>query len=130
MARLTCSFRVTRHRCPIGQLLPLAPARCSSVEPRLVAHRPDYMMGYAKTFERLAEESVIGNATFVSVRHVADRGMISAATIAALEARKIDYILPGARRSSTEVRETVLHDDGTAVPLSIPRPEGSKPIWR
>ena len=45
------------------------------------------MMGYAKTFERLAEESVIGNATFVSVRHVADRGMISAATIAALEAQ-------------------------------------------
>ena len=60
---------------------------------------------------------------------VADRGMISAATIAALEAQKIDYIpgqafrsrhvnvpkRPGAReRSTKEVRETVLHDDGAA----------------
>lgn len=55
---------------------------------------------------------------------VADRGMISAATIAALEARKIDYI-PGAReRSTKEVRETVLHDDGAAVPLTIPRQKG------
>ena len=68
-------------------------------------------MGYAKTFERLAEESVIGNATFVSVRHVADRGMISAA----LETQKIDYILGARERSSTEVRQTVLHDDGAAV---------------
>jgi Transposase DDE domain len=55
---------------------------------------------------------------------VADRGMISAATIAALEAQKIDYILGARERSSTEVRETVLHDDGAAVPLTIPRQRG------
>ena len=55
---------------------------------------------------------------------VADRGMISAATIAALEAQKIDYILGARERSSTEVRETVLHDDGAAVPLTIPRQKG------
>ena len=55
---------------------------------------------------------------------VADRGMISAATIAALEARKIDYILGARERSSKEVRETVLHDDGAAVPLTIPRQKG------
>ncbi len=55
---------------------------------------------------------------------VADRGMISAATIAALEAQKIDYI-PGAReRSTNEVRETVRHDDGATVPLTIPRQKG------
>ena len=60
----------------------------------------------------------------MSVRHVADRGMISAATIAALEAQKIDYILGARERSSTEVRETVLHDDGAAVPLTIPRQRG------
>jgi hypothetical protein len=55
---------------------------------------------------------------------VADRGMISAATIAALEARKIDYILGARERSSKEVRESVLHDDGAAVPLTIPRQKG------
>ena len=55
---------------------------------------------------------------------VADRGMISAATIAALEAQKIDYILGARERSSTEVRETVLHDDGATVPLTIPRQRG------
>jgi transposase len=56
---------------------------------------------------------------------VADRGMISAATITALEARKIDYILGARERSSKEVRETVLHDDGAAVPLTIPRQKGA-----
>ncbi len=55
---------------------------------------------------------------------VADRGMISAATIAALEARKIDYILGARERSTKEVRETVLHDDGATVPLTIPRQKG------
>jgi DDE family transposase len=55
---------------------------------------------------------------------VADRGMISAATIVALEACKIDYILGARERSTKEVRETVLHDDGAAVPLTIPRQKG------
>jgi transposase len=54
---------------------------------------------------------------------VADRGMISAATIAALEAQKIDYILGARERSTNEVRE-VLHDDGATVPLTIPRQKG------
>src|SRR6202521_5527169 len=56
---------------------------------------------------------------------VADRGMISAATITALEAQKIDYILGARERSTKEVRETVLHDDGAAVPLTIPRQKGA-----
>lgn len=55
---------------------------------------------------------------------VADRGMISAATIAALEAQKIDYILGARERSTNEVRETVLQDDGATVPLTIPRQKG------
>jgi Transposase DDE domain len=55
---------------------------------------------------------------------VADRGMISAATIAVLEACKIDYILGARERSTKEVRETVLHDDGATVPLTIPRQKG------
>jgi transposase len=52
---------------------------------------------------------------------VADRGMISAATIAALEAQKIDYILGARERSRTEVREIVLHDNGAA---DHPAPKG------
>ena len=47
------------------------------------------------------------------------------ATITALEARKIDYMLGARERSSKEVRETVLHDDGAAVPLTIPRQKGA-----
>jgi hypothetical protein len=46
---------------------------------------------------------------------VADRGMISAATLAALQAQGIDYILGVRERSSREVRDTVLVDDGVAV---------------
>ena len=48
---------------------------------------------------------------------VADRGMISAETIAELEARGIDYILGARERSTNEVREIVLADaqaDGAA----------------
>jgi hypothetical protein len=55
---------------------------------------------------------------------VADRGMISAATIAALEAQKIDCIRGARERSSKQVRERLLHDDGMAVPLAIPRQNG------
>lgn len=55
---------------------------------------------------------------------VADRGMISAGTIAAFEAEGIDYILGVRERSSKEVRERVLDDDGVAVPLVIPRQKG------
>jgi hypothetical protein len=55
---------------------------------------------------------------------VADRGMISAATIAALEASGIDYILGVRERSTREVREDVIDDDGVAVPLAIPRQKG------
>jgi Transposase DDE domain len=55
---------------------------------------------------------------------VADRGMISAGTIAAFEEQRIDYILGVRERSSQEVRERVLEDDGVAVPLVIPRQKG------
>ena len=53
---------------------------------------------------------------------VADRGMISAATIAALEQRGLDYILGVRERSSGEVRgEAVMVDTAPSVPLVIPR---------
>jgi transposase len=55
---------------------------------------------------------------------VADRGMISAATIAGLEQQGIEYILGVGERSTAEVRSTVIDDDGVAVPLTIPRQKG------
>ncbi len=55
---------------------------------------------------------------------VADRGMISAATIAGLEQQGIEYILGVRERSTAEVRSTVIDDDGVAVPLTIPRQKG------
>ena len=51
---------------------------------------------------------------------VADRGMISAATIAALEERGFEYILGVRERSSKEVRGIVMADPAPSVPLVIP----------
>jgi Transposase DDE domain len=52
---------------------------------------------------------------------VADRGMISAQTLAALEARGLEYVLGVRERSAKEVRTLVLGDDAPYVPLVIPR---------
>ena len=52
---------------------------------------------------------------------VADRGMISADTIAGLEERGLEYILGVRERSSKEVQEVVLADPAPSVPLVIPR---------
>jgi Transposase DDE domain len=55
---------------------------------------------------------------------VADRGMMSAETVAALEQENIEYILGVRERSTNEVRREVMDDDGVAVPLAIPRQKG------
>ena len=55
---------------------------------------------------------------------VAHRGMILADTIAALEAQNVDYILGARERSSREVREHFMSDDGVCVPLTIARQKG------
>ncbi|HEX8827570.1 MAG TPA: transposase [Xanthobacteraceae bacterium] len=52
---------------------------------------------------------------------VADRGMISAETMAALEARGIEYILGARERSNKEVRDIVLADQKPMVAMTIPR---------
>ena len=54
---------------------------------------------------------------------VADRGMISAATLAELEARNIDYILGVRERATKEIRG-VIADPSPYVPLSIPKAAG------
>jgi transposase len=71
------------------------------------------------TVRRLRERFGIAQACIV-----ADRGLISADTMAALEAEKIEYILGVRERTSREVRTEVLEDDGLAVPLVIPRQKG------
>src|SRR5215831_11869252 len=72
-----------------------------------------------RSHKRLRESFGIREACIV-----ADRGMISADTIAALEAEKIEYILGVRERTSREVRAEIIEDDGLAVPLLIPRQKG------
>src|SRR5215813_6985485 len=67
--------------------------------------------------DRLRQRFAIGRVCVV-----ADRGMISTATIAGLEERKLEYILGVRERSSKEVYEVVLNDPKPSVPLVIPRP--------
>ena len=54
---------------------------------------------------------------------VADRGMISAATLAELDTRNIDYILGVRERAIKEIRG-VIADPAPYVPLSIPKAAG------
>ena len=64
--------------------------------------------------DRLRKRFAIGRVCIV-----ADRGMISAETIAALEARSLLYILGVRERSNKLVREVVLGDASPFVPLVI-----------
>jgi hypothetical protein len=60
---------------------------------------------------------------------VADRGMISAATIAALEERGMEYILGARERTSSVVRDIVLNDEAPMVPLALERQHGETQLW-
>ena len=60
---------------------------------------------------------------------VADRGMISAATIAGLEERKLDYILGARERSDAVVRKLVLENDDPFVPLLVERKAGETQLF-
>ena len=66
--------------------------------------------------DRLRQRFAIGRVCVV-----ADRGMISAQTIASLEERGLEYILGVRERSSKEVQEVVLNDPAPSVSLVIPR---------
>lgn len=54
---------------------------------------------------------------------VADRGMLSAATIAALEERRLEYVLGVRERTDKRMRQ-VLADDRPLVPIAVPRTRG------
>jgi hypothetical protein len=80
--------------------------------------------------DRLRQRFAIGRVCVV-----ADRGMISAETIAGLEHRGLEYILGVRERSSREVYEVVLNDPKPSIPLVIPRPRRpdteleAKEVW-
>ena len=60
---------------------------------------------------------------------VADRGMISAAPIAALEERGLDYILGARERGTAAVCEIVLKNEKSFVPLLIERGRGDTQLF-
>jgi hypothetical protein len=57
---------------------------------------------------------------------VADRGMISAPTIAALEERGLEFVLGARERTDSWVRTVVLADERPFTPLCIPRAGGEE----
>jgi transposase len=60
---------------------------------------------------------------------VADRGMISAATIEGLEQRKLEYILGARERTDAIARKIVLENDDPFVPLLIERETGKTQLF-
>jgi len=60
---------------------------------------------------------------------VADRGMISAATIQALESRKLEFILGTRERSTAVIRDVVLADETPFTPLVIERSRGETQLF-
>ena len=74
--------------------------------------------------DRLRERFGIGRVCVV-----ADRGMISAATVAALEERGLDYILGARERGTAAVREIVLKDERPFAPLLVERGRGDTQLF-
>jgi hypothetical protein len=71
--------------------------------------------------DRLRRRFAIGRVCVV-----ADRGMISAPTIAALEERGLEYVLGARERTDSLVRTVVLADQKPFTPLCIPRVGGEE----
>jgi hypothetical protein len=77
--------------------------------------------GLVPVIDRLRSRFAIGRVCVV-----ADRGMISAPTIAALEERGLEYVLGARERTDSLVRTVVLADDRPFTPLCIPRASGAE----
>jgi transposase len=74
--------------------------------------------------DRLRQRFSIGRVCVV-----ADRGMISAATIEGLEARKLEYILGARERSDAVVRKIVLENEDPFTPLLVERKAGETQLF-
>jgi len=60
---------------------------------------------------------------------VADHGMISAATIRALEDKGLEYILGARERTTSAIRDAVLASDAPMTPLILERQKGETQLW-
>jgi transposase len=74
--------------------------------------------------ERLRERFLVGRICVV-----ADRGMITAATLKALQDRKLEYVLGARERSSNLIRTVVLKDQAPFTPLLIERARGETQLF-
>ncbi|MBV9002428.1 MAG: IS1634 family transposase [Solirubrobacterales bacterium] len=75
--------------------------------------------------DRLRSRFAIGRICIV-----ADRGMISAATLAALEARDLEYVLGARERTERLIRTVVLADGRAYTPLCVRRSGGEETqLW-
>jgi transposase len=74
--------------------------------------------------DRLRQRFAVGRVCVV-----ADRGMISTATINALEERGLEYILGARERSSAVIRDVVLNDAAPFTPLVIERARGETQLF-
>ena len=77
--------------------------------------------GLVPVIDRLRSRFAIGRVCVV-----ADRGMISAATMAALEERGLEYLLGARERTDKVVRTVVLKDERPFTPLCIQRVGGEE----
>jgi Transposase DDE domain len=73
--------------------------------------------------DRLRARFAIGRVCLV-----ADRGMISQPTIAALEQRGLEYVLGARERTDRLVRRVVLEDKRPFTPLRVPRARGEETL--
>ena len=111
--RCSCTWRVgVRARNGTRFRLPISAVRA---ERRL-----------QQTLDRLRSRFRIGR---VCVCVAADRGMIRAATVAALEERGLNYILGARERRTKAVGDMVLGDEGPFVPLLLNRPRGETQLF-
>ena len=74
--------------------------------------------------DRLRERFAVGRVCVV-----ADRGMIAAATLKALQDRKLEYVLGARERSSNLIRKVVLKDQAPFTPLLIERARGETQLF-
>ena len=74
--------------------------------------------------DRLRHRFAIGRVCIV-----ADRGMISAATMAALEERRLEYVLGVRERTDSLVRQVVIEDKKPFTPLLIQRVAGETQLF-
>lgn len=74
--------------------------------------------------DRLRDRFAVGRVCVV-----ADRGMISTATLRALEDRGLEYILGARERSSAVIRTAVLDDPAAFTPLVIERARGETQLF-